>query len=370
MIKSMRNTLIRAVLLATIATPLLGCQTGATPQLPPAAASHAQSEVPRNVIFFIADGMGSSHFTVMDRIEGRRSVLPGFSHTGMVQTHSANQMVTDSAASAVAYATGHKVINRQLSVSAVGTPLETVLEIAEERGMATGLMTTSAFWDATLAAFAAHEKSRYDHVPIIRQMLSKDVELVAGNRLEDLGTDGRPEAEELAEEFGYVLVTEPTRLADAPPGNLLAVFPGQHNDMEHPAAPLSRLTEIAIERLSQDPDGFFLVIETEATDTASHNNDTMDVLDALRSLNRAVSVAMRYAESTGDTLILFTGDHETGDLSINDALIGGQLDLKWGTTGHTGQAIPIFAVGPGANLFTGWLDNTEVGVRLRSLVAR
>lgn len=354
---------LRLLLLAPLLLP--GC-SAATGNTAPAPSDRA---IPANIIVFIADGIGSTHFTVMDRTAGESSALRRFSHSGMVMTHSGDAIVTDSGASASAYATGHKARNRALSIAMDGKPKMTALEIAEQRGFATGLATTSAFFDATLAAFAAHSPTRYEHPQIIEQMMASGVDLVISNGLAAMGSEGRPPVSELGQRHDLVTVTDPAEMASAGDGRLLAVFPSfGENDLDHPDFPLPRITEFSIDRLGAQAERFFVVIETEATDTASHRNETADVLTGLDSLNEAVNVALDFAKQS-DTLVILTGDHETGAFQIYEDRESPELALVWGTTGHTGQAIPVFAYGPGAERFTGWLDNTEVGQALIELVS-
>ncbi|MDX1582650.1 MAG: alkaline phosphatase [Thermoanaerobaculia bacterium] len=326
-------------------------------------------EGPQNIILLIGDGMGMTHFTVLDQIRGEESSLPRFTSAAIVTTHSADSLVADSGASATAMATGIKTINGALSMTPSGEPVETVLELAEEKGMATGLVTTSRFWDATPAAFAAHTMDR-NGPGVLEQVLASGADLVISNDVQSLGADDRPSVPELARTYGYTPVGTASELVPIE-GKILALFPGNENDLDFPDAPLPTLARFAIETLSADPDGFFLMIESEGTDTASHNNETELVLDSLRSLDGAVSAALEFAAANGDTLVLFTGDHETGGFQIASPTRGDdprELHLEWFSGRHTGQAIPIFAYGPGANRFEGWIDNTDIGKTLKEMV--
>lgn len=345
--------------LALLATA--GCQTA------PAPASPEPSR-PRNVIILIGDGMGASHFTVLDQIRAERSTLQRFHHAGMVTIHSADSLVPDSGSTATAIAAGVRTRNGSLSVTPDGEPVPTVLQLAEQAGKATGLITTTGFWDATPAAFAAHTPSRGATDEIVRQMLATGVELIISNKIETLEAEGRPTLDELAAIHGYHPVRSPSELLQASEGAILAVFPAVENDIDHPDAPLASLTRFAIERLSRDPEGFFLMVEHEGTDTASHRNLDREVLDSLRSLDEAVTVALDFARERGDTLVIFTSDHETGALQIG-AKEDGALELQWFSRRHTGQAVPLFAHGPGARDLSGWIDGPEIGIRLKKLIS-
>ncbi len=350
------------LLLISISFLAAGCRSAVEPP------DVAPEEVPKNIILFIGDGMGASHFTLLSRIRGEESSLPRFTSTAMVTTQSASSAVTDSGAAATAMASGVKTTNAALSVTPDGDEVETVLEIAERHGMATGLVTTTRFWDATPAAFAAHTLDRKDAPTIIDQMLSHDVDLIISNGAEQLPEDELTSLMAIAAERGYATFRTPQAL-EPRDGNVLAVFEGPPMELDNPEAPLPVLTRYALDHLSNDPDGFFLMIESEATDGSSHKNQTKEVLQSLQSLDRSVNLGLDFARSHPDTLVLFVGDHETGALQIAETKEG-DLELEWYSGHHTGQALPIFAYGPGAARFTGWIDNTDIGKWLKDAVDR
>ncbi len=328
----------------------------------------AAAQTPKNVIFLVGDGMGTAHFTIL-RVSGKgESRIGGMPVVGLVTTQSADDVVTDSGAAATAYATGFKTNNESLSVDATGTSHETVLEVAERAGKATGLVTTSYFWDATPAAFASHVKSRTQSLDIVNQMLHSGVEVIAGTGVERFGKQQWPAIDQLAKDAGFTLVREAAELNAASGPHVIAVFPSQPRDVDFPQAPLPQLARWALQRLQGDPDGFFLLIEEEGTDSSSHENNRPDLQASVASLDAAAGVALDFAAKRGDTLVVVTGDHETGALRISDTKKG-RLRLEFSTIDHTGSAVPIFAYGPGSAAFAGFLDNTDVGKKLLSFVA-
>jgi len=141
------------------------------------------------------------------------------------------------------------------------------------------------------------------------------------------------------------------------------VFQGEERDLDVPAAPLPLLAQFAIDHLAGDPDGFFLLIEEEGTDSSSHQNNIPDVRKALESFDKAVGVALDFAAKRGDTLVIAMSDHETGGLRITDTRTG-KFRMEWSSTDHTGTVVPLFAFGPGSAAFAGFQDNTDVGKKL------
>ena len=348
---------------ALVSFLFLSCATTAPP------ASDAPS-LPRSIILLIADGAGSSHFTVGRMVRGEDFQIGRLPYSGLVATGPLeDSIVTDSAASATALATGVRTKYVHVGVDGSGAPQLTALELAEQRGKATGLVTTANFWDGTAAAFAAHTPSRYATDVIIPQMLASGAEVIIGGGAARFGVEGRASLEEVADAAGYTLARTADELTAASGERLLGVFTTGPEEGDFPGARLPVLARIAIERLSRDPDGFFVMIEHEGTDGASHKNMTAEFIASMISFDEAVGVALEYAETRPDVLVIATADHETGGLRIHPEK-GMEMQLAWGTKGHTGAAVPIFAKGPGAEMFTGFLDADEVGRRLHRLLGR
>ncbi|HVR44103.1 MAG TPA: alkaline phosphatase [Thermoanaerobaculia bacterium] len=323
---------------------------------------------PKNVILVIGDGVGIAHVTAARMLRAGEFRMGTMPVAGLVSTASADSIITDSAAAATAMATGVKADNRAISVDPEGVAHRTVLELAEQRGKSTGLLTTTGFWDATPAAFAAHVKDRGEAHEIGMQMLDQGIEIIASTGVEVFGVDDVPPLEQVAASAGYELASsleEIDRSGDRP---VLAIFPSQPNDLDAAEAPLPLLAEAALRKLASDPDGFFLMIEHEGTDTASHYHANDDVIRSLHSLDEAVGVALAFASRDGNTLVLVTGDHETGGLSLLSTP-DGSLVLNWSTGGHSAALIPLFAYGPGAEAFSGVYENTEIGRRLLAIVS-
>lgn len=329
------------------------------------AASAA--EAPRNVILIIGDGVGPAHVTWMRQLRGAEFQAGRMRLVALLNTVSADRAVTDSAAAASAYATGMKSNYRALSIAPDGTARRTVLQAARANGKATGLVTTTLICDATPAAFAAHAVDRYEAKTVCPQVIRAGADVLAGGGIEVFGKKEVPPIESLASEAGYTTITTKEGLAAAGRGKALVLYETQEQDGDHPDFPLPVLARFALDRLDDDPDGFFLLIEQEGTDTGSHRNDAEEVERSLRSLDEAIGVALGFAETHPGTLVLFTGDHETGGLRLTGR---DKLRAEWSTVEHTGSALPLFAYGPGAGHLGSFIENTEVGALLLDLVAR
>lgn len=342
---------------------LAGCATpSGTPTVLPGDA------VPRGIVLVVGDGMGAAHFTLARLLRGEAFEIGRLPEAGLVVTASSDQRATDSAASATAYATGVRTKNHYLGLDADGRPHRTVVELAESLGMATGLVTTAPFADATPAAFVVHARDRHDMPEVARQFVAGGVDLLVSGGLARLGTNGVPSLEMLATAGGYQPVQSARELRSAGDGPVLAVLPSGPLDGDSPEVSLPVLAQWALDRLGGDPNGFFLLLEHEGTDSASHANDRSALEASLQSFDETVGVVMDFAQARGDILVIVVGDHETGALQIAGAW--DDPEDAFGSRHHTGAWIPLFAAGPGAATFRGLQENTAIGQALLALLGR
>lgn len=328
-----------------------------------------KTTIPKNVIFMVADGSGSAQFTAASLVRKDQFRIGTMPVIGLHTTACFDRAVTDSAAAASAFATGFKAKYESLSQDpTTGAPLETVLERAEKTGKVTGLVTTAEFWDATPAAFSSHAGHRRDE-GVREQVVQHGIEVIVGAGQASFGKGGVPAFDDFAHKYGYTPIDTRAELDAAKGTHLLAVFAEQERDLDFPEVRLPDLAKWAIDHLADDPHGFFLLIEHEGSDSSSHQNNGPDVRKALASFDETVGVALDFAAKRGDTLVIVTGDHETGGLRVYETR-SGKPALEWSTIEHTATAIPIFAYGPGAEVFAGWQDNTDVGKKLMNFVSR
>ena len=305
-----------------------------------------------NVILFIGDGMGPVHVEAASLYLGRPLVFETFPHTSSMTTHSTSK-VTDSAAAATAIATGERVDNEVVSVDLPGDgrELPTVLENWQAQGKATGLVTTSHITDASPAAFAAHEADRDNEDAIaLDYFLDTRPNVLLGG-----GADGASGT--LALGAGYTVVIDAAEMQTLDTDGVTHLSgqfgEGKMRPINHgrePLPSLAQMTETALDVLDNDPDGFFLMVEQEGTDSYSHGNNLELMVDALIELEEAVNTALDWADDHGDTMIIVTADHETGGLQIDQDNGAGELpDVSWeAESRHTDAEVPIYARGPRA----------------------
>ena len=371
----------RPVHLALLAA-LGGCQGAAAPTAAGDAAAAPAGK--RAVILFIGDGMGPRHIEATRRVGGELAMtaLPG--HARVVTASLSG--TTDSAAAATTLASGVATSNGAVGVDQDGAAVETLVERAKRRGLATGVVTTATLSHATPGGFSAHRTSRGDEIDIAADqalLVAPDVLLgggaayyrargEAGSQRDDGGLI------EPLRAAGYQVVEDARGLAaaDAPDGRLLGLFADSHMaftldrtaDTSEPT--LAEMALRAAEILDRDPDGFFLVIEGARIDMASHAGDLPRAIGETRALDDAIAAVAGWAAGRDDVTVLVTADHECGGLWLAPAAPGDAIpDHAWKWSRHTSAPVDLFAAGPGSQLVDGrTLRHAEVHALMRSLV--
>ena len=333
---------------------------------------------PVRVILFLGDGAGTAHWSAALFAAGDLA-LRGFPVVGLVDTRNVTGSITDSGASATAYATAVRTYNRAIGVDSESAPLESVVDVAERRGMATGLVATSSVVHATPASFVAKATDRYAYDEIARQLADSQLEVLLGGGARYFDARTRSDTVDLlarvAERSALVLDAEALESLDA---DTIAVLTGLFASDEMPPAPsrqpsLAAMTAVALQVLARDQDGFFLMVEGSQIDWRAHRNSGMEALVAeVLDLDSAITVALRFAEEHPGTLIVVTADHETGGLALGEVTSADgerRLAPMWSSSHHTADLVPLFALGPEAERFGGIHTNDEIGRLLLDIVS-
>ncbi|MGZ8209673.1 MAG: alkaline phosphatase [Burkholderiales bacterium] len=437
-----------------------------------------QAAAPKNIIIMFGDGAAATQWE-FGRYTSRELRSKPFAVTdvvfktgvlGLLSVHSADSFVTDSAAAATAMSTGYKTNNGMAGVTPDGKPVRTVMEAARESGKRIGLVSTAALHDASPTAFSVHAKSRRDAQNIVDQYLALEPDVLMGGGRDFFlpkgkGGGKRTDGKDIVAAFagkGYHVAQDPDALRKATGPRLLGLFSDEDMDLEldrdakvEPTT--AEMTAAAIRVLERNsPNGFVLFVENENIDSAGHRNDIAGLMHALWAFDDALQIALEFQRRTpGETLVIVTGDHETGGLSVTYALkdltstsssnrfspakaqlemlgririsldkaaellgrkptpelldkviaehfpgfrldsdlraailgrqaiertayylpqsalgrmIARQTGAYWGTAGHTTEPVPVGALGPGAAVFKGYMDNTDFAKALHKLI--
>lgn len=443
----------------------------------PEPAGQATGAAPKNIIILFADGVASTQWE-LGRVSSRYLRNAPFLATdvvmrngalGLMSNVPADALVTDSAAAATAMSTGHKTDNDMVAMLPDGKPVETLMEAARAAGKRVGLVTTAPVYDATPAAFTVHARGRYDSQSLVDQYVVFEPDVLMGGGRDYFVPKARAGGKRsddrdviaLFTSRGYDYVHDADSLRRTSASRLLGLFADGDMafeiDRDTALQPsMADMAAAALRALAQrSPQGFVLLLENENTDSAGHRNDIAALIRDLWAFDAAVKVALDFQREYPETLVVITGDHETGGLSVTNALselypadglkwfyasnrhldmvarIGISLDkavkllgrspdgaavdrvitqhfpgfvldadlreailqhrrlernfgyttssalsrmvsrqtaIYWGTTGHTSQPAVVGSLGPGAERFRGYMDNTEFATRLKSLL--
>lgn len=358
------------------------------------SASAASATKPRNIILFIGDGMGPAQVQAslfqskgmgLDKDgDPPKFCFENFPAIGYLSTFSANSFVTDSAAAGTALSSGHKTDNGMVGVTPDETSVQNIAELAHAKGKAVGILSSVAFNHATPACFFAHASSRASYDEITSQAL----ESTAPDVLMGGGVYSKKWNDKLIKDSfnkaGFKVFTV-DNYGDLTPENVgksrvLGYFDvanpktNQQLDFESSRTAecrephLSDMTVKALQLVSRNPEGFFMMVEGGSIDWAGHSNNAPAMVGEVVELDKTIATTLEWLKKAGkleDTLIIVTADHETGGLTMPGPYkkrldeTSGPL-MSWTSHDHTGIPVMVWATGPSAEQFRGKHDNTHV----------
>jgi alkaline phosphatase len=342
---------------------------------------------PLSIILMIGDGMGYEHVELARLVEvGEFGSLfmQDSDWNASMTTYAANAAVTDSAASGTAIATGTKTNTHYVGVDPSFAPLETILEYAQTLNKSTGVVSTCQIVDATPASFMTHVNDRSYFDQIAQQIVDSDVDVLLGGGLDYFNST---QISSMTTN-GYSLVYNLAELSTVTTGRVFGLFADKHMNYEfdrnYTLQPsIAEMTNKSIEILSQDNDGFFLMVEGGRIDLAAHDLDKVrNALDTI-AFDKAVEVAIDYVKDHNNTILIVTADHETMGLVVMSHNLNSELPadlvsetdrrtlraerannvtVDWTATYHTDWPVPLFAFGtPFSDLKDNiFIDNTDI----------
>lgn len=330
-----------------------------------------KSKKPKSVIMMIGDGMGTTEVFAGLTANGGHLYLDNFKHIGFSKTSSSNKYITDSAAGGTALSTGQKTYNGAIGVNTDTVAIKTVLEMAEDKGLATGLVSTSAITHATPASYIAHQGSRGSYEDIAADFLKTDIDVFIGGGYKHFAErkDKRDLTSELKQK-GYLVLRDMDEIAKVKSGKLAGLTSDEHNEV-YPKRKMSLpiATHTALNILNQNKKGFFIMIEGSQIDWGGHANNTIYVVNEMLDFDQTIGKALEFAANDGETLIIVTADHETGGMALTGGdMKTGMVKAAFPTGDHTAVMVPVFAYGPGAENFTGIMENTDIPKKIMSLL--
>jgi len=319
------------------------------------------------IFLFIGDGFGVGTLTYSEitaKEKGDTLCFSQFPVTGFITTHSENRLVTCSSAAATALASGEKTKNGMLNVSPDKTRILTpISKTLHHKGYAVGIATSVSIDHATPAGFYANATNRNDYYDIAKQMPVSRFEFFAGAGLLKSEPKDSVSIFTLLRESDYIVSTNISDCLSSKSFKNVLIQPQGKDVKQFPYSikkskddfTLAQITQLGIEKLSAQNKPFFFMIEGGLIDWANHYNLAKEVYGEVKEFSDAIKVALAfYAQHPTETLIIVTADHETGGSAIF------KKGFRYTTKEHTGNTVPVFAIGKGAEKFSGFYDNTEI----------
>lgn len=345
---------------------------GCSPQLT-REGSDTNAAEPLNIIFMIGDGMGVPQISTAFYFGSATSNFERFKNIGFHKSSSTSHWITDSAAGATAFSIGEKTYKRAIGVSKDTLPKETILEHLQKKGYQTGLISLTSITHATPASFYAHVKDRDLHEEIAAQLVKANIDFLAGGGRKYFKdrTDGLNLFTEL-EAKGYNL---DTLSLSTPRPNVKNAFviadEGLPSKLEGRDDFLKEATEKALSYFDRSDKPFFMMVEGSYIDWGGHAENSEMVIAEVNDFDRTLGTVLDYVETHPNTLLVVTADHETGGLSIGkfydtDTITGKKTEVPqkvavyFNSDQHSGELIPVFAKGKGAENFQGIYDNSAI----------
>lgn len=330
---------------------------------------------PKNVILLIGDGMGLTQISAGLFMNNNTLQLERMPVVGLHKPYASNDLVTDSAAGATAFACGIKTYNGAIGVDPDTVAVGTILEEAESKGLATGLIATSTIVHATPASFIAHVKERQMYEAIAADFLNTEIDIFIGGGkkfFDRRESDDRNLYEELRQK-GYVVsdyFTENLKPKKVDFTKNFAYFTADESPLpvrqgRDYLQPASELAARFLDAHDTDNKGFFLMIEGSQIDWGGHANDSDYIVTEMIDFDRTIGAILNWAEEDGETLVIVTADHETGGYAINPGSKMGRIEPAFTSDYHTASLIPVFAYGPGSEIFAGIYENTAIHTKMR-----
>lgn len=252
-----------------------------------------------------------------------------------------------------------------------GNPLPSILDFAKNKSLSTGVVVTCRLTDATPADFCCNNPDREQSYDIAGDYTNSGVDFIFGGGSKYF--ENRPDKRNIFNEMrsmGYTTPRNRNELQQILSGKVFAAIDSL--DLPVPAKRGSILADAsmkAVDVLSQNDSGFFLMIEGSQIDDYGHFNDIDLLMQEMADFDKTIGKVMEWTANDGETLVIVTADHQTGGLTLlNGNIEKGEVTVNFSSGGHTGIMVPVFAFGPGAQEFTGMYENYELFHKMKKLL--
>jgi len=327
----------------------------------------------KNVILMIGDGMSLAHVQCAWTCNRGKLWLENSTAIGLSETPVANRLIADSGAGGTAMAIGHTTLYHSVGVDSTGTPRPSLINLAHDKGMKTAVAVTCRLWDATPCDFLAHHIDRDQEQNLVGQFPSSPVDYVFGGGASMFRPENRDDRRDIFSELktkGYNVIGSYDDFLLYSGGKAWCVpfekdtpVPQQRKDM------LARASMKAISLMENSPKGFFMMIEGSQLDDYGHTNEIGMLMEETLDFDQTVGEIYKWAAQDGETLVIVTADHETGGLTlIGGDKATGTVEARFSTGDHSGVMVPVYAFGPQAQQFTGFMLQRDIFWKIKSIL--
>ncbi|MCM4171076.1 alkaline phosphatase [Arenibacter sp. TNZ] len=310
----------------------------------------------KNVILLIGDGNGLTQISSSVLANGGNLTLTQLKSIGFIKTQSSDDFTTDSAAAGTALATGTKTYNRSIGMATNGNPLLNITELLHKHQFVTGCITTDKIVGATPSSFYAHQKDRDDIEGIAKDLLKSKLSLFVG------GGESNFNQEQL-ERQGFSILKSVQEIGGSKKDKI-GLFIAENDVpsfLEGRGNILAEATKNGLQFLNAKNQPFFLMVEAAQIDSYGHKNEVSGIVTEGIDFDVAITEAIKFADKTGNTLVVITADHETSGFTMPQGNMENKMiEGDFTTDDHTATMVPIFAYGPHSQEFQGVYENSDV----------
>jgi len=323
----------------------------------PSFVSDGKQQQPKNIILLIADGMGLAQLHAAYTANRGDLTIFKIKNTSLSLTASHDSYITDSAPGATAFSSGDKTNNRSVGVDYNGKKLKLLPEYLSRQHKQTAIITAGDITDATPAAFYAHRSERTESLPILEDFFSSPVNILAGSGNKDIDSVLAIKQSKDIQVFHSIDELHSKGIQKSVITDSIASKPAAKGR----GGWLAKAFQKTVNILSQQKDGFMMMVEAAQVDYGGHANDLPYLVTEVLDFDSLIADVLRFADTDNETLVIITADHETGGLTLMDGdMRKGYVSGHFSTTDHTAIPVPVFAYGPMSHLFSGVHENTKV----------
>lgn len=336
------------------------------------------NETVTKIILLIGDGCSLPQWYAGYTANGGALTTFNLKHIGFSKTSSADNYVTDSAPGASSIATGEKMENRHLGLNPSGAKLNIITDYLAAKKFSIGLISSGDITDATPAAFYARAKDRDSSFEIIEQLNKSNVQILAGagnDKINNIGIlqkkystslnqknlEGLVPNYKVLNTINAIQYNQKALVIEKQAG--LSMQEGRGNWLSNA---FDKICSILDKNISKH---FFIMAEAAQIDYGGHANNIEYVVKEVIDFDALISKAIQYADQHKGTLVIITGDHETGGLTLHDGAYTTQsISSQFATNDHTGIPVPVFAYGYRSYLFDGVYENTAIYNKIKAAI--